>query len=581
MRFGGHTHFVTVGRAIGRPDCDGADLRPSTGSPTLPAGRARALAGRPRGRPRRAHDGRATGAATARSSTSGVHYGQKAHSLRPLIDLPPRTARAVRARARRSTPTSDGTSSALTANGWELVDPAQVAGTPDGYRRFVQRSKAEFGIAKSGYVAVALRLVQRPQRLLPRLRPAGDRAGHRLQPLPADRRGAVRVRARPTTCSRRSSELRAATTRATRRAARALAEECFDSDKRAERLLSASGARMTPRRPAASCAARSRAPARRPRRRVVDAAAVRRTRPASRSRSSTSSSTTAARLALLFKDLSPDGARRRRARGQARLPATTRGARSRSTATCSRRAARHAAFHGAVVDAGARAATGCSSSACRAWSCGRSASWTLAAASPRWLARCTTRFAAEPRPGAGAATCCATTRRSTAAGCAAGAGELCGSRRTARRGARPAGRAATSRSSSGWPPCRRRSCTASSTPPTCWCQQAEPGSRVCPSTGRWPRVGPGLLDLAALTPVAGRTSERTELVAGATTTRCRAPAGWAPGRPSSATALDCCRLHLAVQWLGWAADWSPPAEHAPRLARRGARRWPSGWGCER
>ena len=42
---------------------------------------------------------------------------------------------------------------ALAANGWQLVDPVQVAGTPAGYRQFNQGSKGEFGIAKSGYVA--------------------------------------------------------------------------------------------------------------------------------------------------------------------------------------------------------------------------------------------------------------------------------------------------------------------------------------------------------------------------------------------------------------------------------------------
>src|SRR5262249_2266865 len=41
----------------------------------------------------------------------------------------------------------------LAAEGWELIDPAQVARTPDSYRTFVQSSKAELGIAKSGYVA--------------------------------------------------------------------------------------------------------------------------------------------------------------------------------------------------------------------------------------------------------------------------------------------------------------------------------------------------------------------------------------------------------------------------------------------
>jgi glycosyltransferase involved in cell wall biosynthesis len=41
---------------------------------------------------------------------------------------------------------------ALRANRWELVDPAIVAHTPDDYRRFLQGSKGELGIAKSGYV---------------------------------------------------------------------------------------------------------------------------------------------------------------------------------------------------------------------------------------------------------------------------------------------------------------------------------------------------------------------------------------------------------------------------------------------
>jgi hypothetical protein len=42
---------------------------------------------------------------------------------------------------------------ALAENGWQLLDPARVAGTPGAYRTFIQGSKAEFGIAKSGYVA--------------------------------------------------------------------------------------------------------------------------------------------------------------------------------------------------------------------------------------------------------------------------------------------------------------------------------------------------------------------------------------------------------------------------------------------
>ncbi len=74
-------------------------------------------------------------------------------------------------------------------------------------------------------------------------------------------------------------------------------------------------------------------------------------------------------------------------------------------------------------------------------------------------------------------------------------------------------------------------------------------------------VGPGLVDLAALT--GGRWDEgrRAEM----------ARAYWddavtsgAPGCPRSfeefMASLDVCRLHLAVQWLGWSSAWVPPRQ---------------------
>jgi len=42
---------------------------------------------------------------------------------------------------------------ALTDNGWQILDPLEVAGTPDQYQTFIQESKGELCIAKSGYVA--------------------------------------------------------------------------------------------------------------------------------------------------------------------------------------------------------------------------------------------------------------------------------------------------------------------------------------------------------------------------------------------------------------------------------------------
>jgi hypothetical protein len=40
----------------------------------------------------------------------------------------------------------------LHANGWDLLDPLDVAGTPQRYAGFIRGSKAELSIAKSGYV---------------------------------------------------------------------------------------------------------------------------------------------------------------------------------------------------------------------------------------------------------------------------------------------------------------------------------------------------------------------------------------------------------------------------------------------
>lgn len=73
------------------------------------------------------------------------------------------------------------------------------------------------------------------------------------------------------------------------------------------------------------------------------------------------------------------------------------------------------------------------------------------------------------------------------------------------------------------------------------------GSRICPVDWEMAGAGPGLLDLAALTS-GWPAEERAAIVAAY---------GDVP-----ADALECCRLHLAVQWLGWSPGWSPPPEHA-------------------
>ena len=81
----------------------------------------------------------------------GVLYGQKVHALRSFITLPTLTdQRFVLALAIHPDETRD--LRALAANRWELVDPARLTATTDAYQQFIQGSKGEFGIAKTGYV---------------------------------------------------------------------------------------------------------------------------------------------------------------------------------------------------------------------------------------------------------------------------------------------------------------------------------------------------------------------------------------------------------------------------------------------
>lgn len=93
-------------------------------------------------------------------------------------------------------------------------------------------------------------------------------------------------------------------------------------------------------------------------------------------------------------------------------------------------------------------------------------------------------------------------------------------------------------------------------------QQAAVKPRVCPIDWEMAAVGPGLIDLAAL--IAGKWTENEKKALALTYHAALAPDGaFPPMRDDNfLTTLDYCRLHLAVQWLGWSARWSPPPEHA-------------------
>ena len=115
----------------------------------------------------------------------GVHYGQKAHSMRDYMDLPRAPTRRSGSRS-TSIPARRPTSRRSTATAGSSSTPADVAGDPGRLPASSSPgSQAELGHRQERLRAVALRLVQRSQRLLSRLRQAGGRAGHRLQPVPA------------------------------------------------------------------------------------------------------------------------------------------------------------------------------------------------------------------------------------------------------------------------------------------------------------------------------------------------------------------------------------------------------------
>jgi aminoglycoside phosphotransferase (APT) family kinase protein len=83
--------------------------------------------------------------------------------------------------------------------------------------------------------------------------------------------------------------------------------------------------------------------------------------------------------------------------------------------------------------------------------------------------------------------------------------------------------------------------------------------RVAPIDWENAALGPGVIDLAALTTGAWSADDR-ELIAGGYLEQAAA-LGHAHDRSEFLEALEVARLQLAVQWLGWEPTWLPPEEH--------------------
>jgi hypothetical protein len=148
--FAGHDAHVTIGERIGQADC----VVPDCGLDWITTPQPVVLDQWPEQAPLGAR--RLTSVASWRGAYGpidfqGHSYGLRVHQFRRFADLPRRAGGSFEL-ALDIHPADAADAGLLRAGGWELVSPATVAATPDGYRRFVQGSGAELMVAKGMYV---------------------------------------------------------------------------------------------------------------------------------------------------------------------------------------------------------------------------------------------------------------------------------------------------------------------------------------------------------------------------------------------------------------------------------------------
>jgi hypothetical protein len=142
-----HTHFVTVGARLHAEALPGRGRRWLTTLPPVVLEAWPVADHLERDAFTTVGNWRSYGSAT----WQGVTYGQKAHAVRRLLQLPSLIDQSLQV-ALAIHPDEHADLEALKAHGWDLLDATGVAGTPAGYRRFVAGSKAEIGLVKAGYV---------------------------------------------------------------------------------------------------------------------------------------------------------------------------------------------------------------------------------------------------------------------------------------------------------------------------------------------------------------------------------------------------------------------------------------------
>jgi hypothetical protein len=232
-RLDGHDVYFTVGENIGTPACPiptvGIDWRPLPPPVVLDEWPAAGGSG-----------GSFTTVGAWRGAfgpvvDDGRTYGLKVHEFRKVIELPRRVPETTFEIALDIHPGDAKDRDALLENGWRLTDPRKETPGPAEFRSYVQRSGAEFSVAQGIYAETNSGwFSDRTVRYLASGRPAlvQDTGFSRNYPT-----GEGLLPFRTLEEAAAGAALIASDRAMHSRAARALAEEHFDSDKVLARFL--------------------------------------------------------------------------------------------------------------------------------------------------------------------------------------------------------------------------------------------------------------------------------------------------------------------------------------------------------
>jgi hypothetical protein len=149
--FRGHTDFVTLGHNIGRADC----AIPTCGLDWVTMPQPVMLEQWPASPPR--PEGAFTSIGAWRGPNGpieykGKTYGLRVHEFRKFVGLPARCPGTSFEMALGIHPGDAKDIRLLRENGWSLVEPKTMAGSPQEYRAYIAGSKAEFMVPKQMYV---------------------------------------------------------------------------------------------------------------------------------------------------------------------------------------------------------------------------------------------------------------------------------------------------------------------------------------------------------------------------------------------------------------------------------------------